>query len=90
MSNSYYETLIHQRTVLSSLLEHWNIYRKELKDCIMEIEMKINVYEIDQRFKLYSKFLDKIPIELISHIADFGDNIVDGCSITMLEQSIYK
>lgn len=52
-------------------------YYDELYYILKCVEHEMIPYEIVYRMKLYQKFNNKIPLEIIMHIASYGDCIDD-------------
>ena len=98
MPKSYKQLLSEREEILDELqlqikikikCKSWNMYIDELERVLVNIEMRLTKYQIDERVKVYRKLLEKIPIELVSHVASFGHNIVDRCAIHNLEETFY-
>lgn len=85
MSKTYNKLLNERLTILSEMKTKiecscWDIYTN-LEIYLSNVEMKINEYEINERKKVYAKIHEKLPIELVEHIASYGQNITDRCAI---------
>lgn len=66
-------------------LQKTGSHHGSLKYILMCIEKEMIPYEIVYRMKLYQRFSNKIPIELIIHIASYGD-CIDDISSKFLEE----